>query len=663
MINKCIKITLLLFSIFFIICSEIGFSAIISKARIIGVPEKFYNLYIQPLENKKKIRVTLKNSSHTGSYKEIGRSIARYILKTDPDYKNKITQLVNSIYDKDHPVRTSNIETIKVITKKFYPEILEEIKGFAEIMKIDQKDAIRIYTQYGVTRFGNCTIFAISKDKTKNKSLLIGRNYDWLPTLCDLHMIQTAPSGSYKSVGSADIISGRLDGINEHGLFIGIAGVQSEDENDKGFFFPIIVRAVLDKAKTVDEAIDVIKKAPHSVGTNFLIADKSGRAAVLEAATNKNFSIRWLKDNPEGFLVATNHFQNNGTKNMHKRIMPNSYERIHIIKRLLKNQKAPIDHRDISKILRNKRPHGVHLNSYAVSLGTLYSNIYDTKTPSCRVAAGETVSEIRLNTNTPNRENIIIYDNEEVFIPDFISTTGYDPVDQNTFFFQYGFYFMATPVLSAALEFTANYKIGLFSTEKTYGPHISVGLYTFISPAFIQGGMKFNFAPHHFFNLEVTPFYMTGWRIYRFRQSDDGNAGRVTDNLNDRESEIHHCPGIVLTPIINIASFLSIENRFTLYGYNKKVYDYRTALLVRRSVIWSPKIQILIPFSPGFLWGITSEANYEFSNKKYNIQIGPMLVFPKLFADTSLVIIPTYWLHVAESGDKFNVTMALRGQF
>ncbi len=655
------KTMILLFPLLFILVEQ-GSGAVISKARIIGVPEKFYSQYIKPLEQKNKISAVLKQSSHNGTYREIGRSIAHYILKTDPDYKANTLKLIGSIYGKNHPMRTSDVAEIKMMTRNFFPDILDEIQGFAEVMEMDPDDAVRIYTQHGVTRYGACTILAVGREKTKNGSLLIGRSYEWLPTLCDLHIIKTAPNGAYKSVGSADFVTGRLDGINEHGLFIGMTGVQSKDENRKGFFFPIIVRAVLDKAKSVDEAIDIVKKISHSVGSNFLIADKSGMAAVVEMSPFNHFSIRYLKDSKGGFLLTTNHFLNSETRYNNKQIMPNSFERIHIIARLIQAQKTPLEERHIINMLRSKRPDGVFVNNYSVGFGTLYSGIYDTSGTAYRIIAGDSDNTVDPNHNIPDREISIEYENTDPFLPDYISTNGYDTVDQNSCFFRYEFYFMATPVIGAAVEFSVNYKIGLFSTERTYGPHISAGLFTFVSPTFLQSGIKIDIALTHVFSLQLIPFYQTGWSIYHINMSDKGNAGRVTERLKDGIREYHHCPGLTINPVINIFSFIMIENRFTVYNYDEQVYDYRSSLLVRRSLIWSPQVHIMVPFSQGFLWGIMSGANYEFSGNRYNAQVGPILLFPKLFANTTLAIIPAYWIKLTEGGDRLNITIALRGQ-
>jgi len=82
------------------------------------------------------------------------------------------------------------------------------------------------------------------------------------------------------------------DGINEHGVAAGCAGVRGlpfvPDENKKSICLTRLVREILDHAKNVDEAVDIARQFNifdedlSTLATHYLIADPSGRSVVLE---------------------------------------------------------------------------------------------------------------------------------------------------------------------------------------------------------------------------------------------------------------------------------------------------------------------------------------------------------------------------------------------
>jgi hypothetical protein len=82
------------------------------------------------------------------------------------------------------------------------------------------------------------------------------------------------------------------DGINEHGLVVGVAGVRQVEvhpqEGKQLTFVPYLVRLILDSAKDIDEAVEIVSGSipfdldSHSLNSHLLVADASGRSAILE---------------------------------------------------------------------------------------------------------------------------------------------------------------------------------------------------------------------------------------------------------------------------------------------------------------------------------------------------------------------------------------------
>ena len=164
---------------------------------------------------------------------------------------------------------------------------------------------------------GSCSLFAALGD---HSARLYGRNFDW--EYSPAVLLFTDPPDGYASVSMVDIaylfgdLSGvatlderpledrrRLlwtphlpfDGMNEQGLVVGMASVPwSSPPRDPSL--PTVddielMRWMLDRARTVDEAVDVLRGANISwsggVTIHYLIADASGKSALVEYVQGK----------------------------------------------------------------------------------------------------------------------------------------------------------------------------------------------------------------------------------------------------------------------------------------------------------------------------------------------------------------------------------------
>lgn len=157
-----------------------------------------------------------------------------------------------------------------------------------------------------------CSLFTVLLDEDH---LLYGRNFDWefSPAL----LLFTDPPGGYASVSMVDMaylgvpsqdishltdlppdqLKGLLDaprlpfdGMNEHGLAIGMAAVppgnMQADPSRQTIGSLGILRQVLDHARTVEEAVDLIKSYNIDFDggppLHYLVADATGKAVLVE---------------------------------------------------------------------------------------------------------------------------------------------------------------------------------------------------------------------------------------------------------------------------------------------------------------------------------------------------------------------------------------------
>lgn len=181
--------------------------------------------------------------------------------------------------------------------------------------------------------FGCSTISVPNSDG----EYLFGRNFDWQN--CNALVVSDKPENGYSSISTVnmDFISmgngvdvlkvpsemlslvalyAPLDGMNEQGLCISVNMIQDSDTIDQDTNKPDIttttaVRLLLDKAASVEEAIDLLEQYDlhSSMGmmVHFALADSTGKSVVVEYVDNSMI----VTDTP----VVTNFYLAKGEKN------------------------------------------------------------------------------------------------------------------------------------------------------------------------------------------------------------------------------------------------------------------------------------------------------------------------------------------------------------
>jgi predicted choloylglycine hydrolase len=187
--------------------------------------------------------------------------------------------------------------------RRVFPEVLEEIKGFADACHGSYEQLAGLIFSVGAFKpEPSCSVFAASD----GSEVVFGRNYDFYYSFKKYtESYLTCPENGYRSLGHSDIFIGREDGINENGLAIGMTGVESEG-NRPGISFCLALRCVLDKCANVEEGIKTLSNAHLSSTHNFLLADRDADMAVVEVSPEKT-SVRRPEEG-ESFILCTNHF-------------------------------------------------------------------------------------------------------------------------------------------------------------------------------------------------------------------------------------------------------------------------------------------------------------------------------------------------------------------
>ncbi len=165
-----------------------------------------------------------------------------------------------------------------------------ELEGIADGAGVNLQDLRRVHVVSVITERG-CSSFAVWGKATVDGKMYHGRNFDWI---MEAGIQDTAVTFCYEPQGLNSFISvgyacaiGVLSGINNRKVSIAQIGATNKDRRIDGIPLEFLLRQILEEASTLDQVTEIIKKARHTVGYNYVIADgDENRALVYETCAN-----------------------------------------------------------------------------------------------------------------------------------------------------------------------------------------------------------------------------------------------------------------------------------------------------------------------------------------------------------------------------------------
>lgn len=303
-----------------------------------------------------------------GDYYEAGYKWGSYLYKYNKIISKNNTFVINK-------KRKEFTQKCIPIYKKYYPEILEEIRGIADGQKDSFKDlCVFLFSMYAFSFENHCTCLAF-KD---NDNIIFARNSDFLVEIEKLYMnFLYNLNNSYAFNGNSTAFVEMEDGINEYGLAVGLTFVYSKIRKP-GFNIGMLVRFFLEKCKTTEEVIEKIKEIPIASAGTITVIDRSGDMVVIECNPNDVEIIRPNKDGK--FVVTTNNFNSYKMKKYRNYGIDDwrSDERFSVAYNTLKENKNNFSFDLAKDILSGKY---VFMCQYDRRTGadTVWSSIYDIK--------------------------------------------------------------------------------------------------------------------------------------------------------------------------------------------------------------------------------------------------------------------------------------------
>lgn len=249
----------------------------------------------------------------------------------------------------------------------FAPGLWEELVGLRDGLQITMNEVLRDFGGYRVPApRGGCSTVVTSE--------YIVRNYDYHPKTYEGRYVLYEPTDEgYATIGPSQRIVGRMDGMNEHGLSLAY-NFMHRRKPGKGFICHAIGRMLLEQAKDVKEAVQLLKDIPHRHSFSYIIVDVQGNQKTVEA-TPRQITTRTTP-------LCTNHFHL--LKDENRRVLDESKERMNALEKNWNNSHSL----DEAFSLLNDPNKGVFVEDYRSWAGTIHTSAYIPKNLEAWIALG-----------------------------------------------------------------------------------------------------------------------------------------------------------------------------------------------------------------------------------------------------------------------------------
>lgn len=201
----------------------------------------------------------------------------------------------------------------KGMLRRFPEDYAAELDAVRRASGADADDLVAGNTLFDVKRSLACSALMVTPQASATGGPLLARNLDY-PSLGYVHEYTLVtvyrPKGklAFVSVGFPGLV-GVLSGMNEAGLCVAVLEVTEVKDGEtpfdaRGVPYALCLREMLEKAKTIDEAVKVLEARRRTCCINVAMADANG-VAVLEVTPGRVVRLAARR----GVCAATNHFR------------------------------------------------------------------------------------------------------------------------------------------------------------------------------------------------------------------------------------------------------------------------------------------------------------------------------------------------------------------
>jgi predicted choloylglycine hydrolase len=257
----------------------------------------------------------------TGSHYSMGYKYGKLMKKNDA-HISEIVKLTREMREFG--------QTCIALCREVYPEVVEEMQGLADGLELSFSEfAGWIFCIYCYEYQQGCTCFACEDDT----NIIFGRNSDFfteIRNVCESALY--LPDKGYQFIGNSTAVVQMEDGYNEHGLAIGLTLIFPRVIKP-GLNAGLLLRYILEKCRTVKEALKALYLLPISSSQAFTMIDKTGEMVVVECNCEKIVVIE--PQAGEHFVVSANHFVSPEMQHYERLCFINAKERYEVARHAL----------------------------------------------------------------------------------------------------------------------------------------------------------------------------------------------------------------------------------------------------------------------------------------------------------------------------------------
>ena len=191
--------------------------------------------------------------------------------------------------------------------ERYCPHLLEEMRGLAEGARVAVEDAMAcsIRGELGSAPAEGCTAYVIGRGGAKEREVIAGQNADMGPQMIPLsYVLHLQPRN--KPAVLIWTFGGMMGyhGMNSAGMAHFSNALSGGPRSRFGMPEYVYERMMLE-CRGLEQAIDVLRKMPLASNENFIVCDRQGNIADVEATTA---GPEILRDEGAGYLAHTNHY-------------------------------------------------------------------------------------------------------------------------------------------------------------------------------------------------------------------------------------------------------------------------------------------------------------------------------------------------------------------
>lgn len=212
-------------------------------------------------------------------------------------------------YFRSNTARLLAMLTATAFERQILPEHLAEVKSLAAAAGVDYRQMLLAQCFLDLSPMTACSTVTLPPEACADGVGRFGRNLDFpgfdIAERQSVVFVCRPDDGRYAFAAvSWPSLVGVLSGMNEHGLAVANMEVVRRMRLPVAMPYTLLYRSILERCKTVDEAVALLRRTPRQTANNLMLMDAGGNRAVAEITPEKVTVRRGLS---AAALVSTNH--------------------------------------------------------------------------------------------------------------------------------------------------------------------------------------------------------------------------------------------------------------------------------------------------------------------------------------------------------------------